>query len=142
MVEKSGRIRRPAYGGLLPRVEQDCNGHHGTAGAAAGEQGPAERACRYVGLQRSRQRSHRRRDRTIVSGSCFARRIPAAVAAGEPGGHEREGRLGFRQEHNAPAAASPGEAAWITMGGVWADQPGYLAKVSSRLRLARRWLQI
>jgi hypothetical protein len=122
--------RAQGAGGRLEqarRVEQDCNGDHGAARPAVGEQRPADRACRHTGLQRLRQRGHRRCDRAVYSASGFARRIPAAAAAGAAGSHERQRRVRLRQEHDAAAAAHPGEEARISVGGVCANQPRYLA---------------
>ena len=49
-------------------------------------------------------------------GSGRARRLPPIAAAGEAGRHERQGRLGLRQEHDAAAAENPGAASSICRG--------------------------
>ena len=57
--------------------------------------------------------------------------VPAQLNAG---GHEHQGRVGIRQEHDAAAATAAGGGTRAVLERLRRDQPGHLAQVPPRLR--------
>ena len=90
------RLRSPAHRRVGPH--RPAERRHPRRSPAADHRGNA-------GVERLRQPPHRRTDRTLDRRGGGSARLPLSGAPGLPGGHERQGRLGLRQEHDPPLPA-------------------------------------
>ena len=107
MAEKIRQSGQPAGASLFRRPMQGRDRGHEPARPAVRRQRLADGTCADDGLQRLRQRGHRRRHRAVFPRGGCARRLPSIAAAGKAGRHERQGRLGLWQKHDAAAAENP-----------------------------------